>query len=253
MAQAEQIRRPIEQMRLDRRARRHQGIGDAVEAHRAHALEVHAQKLAEGRTLAQPAPAGALRARRRHAGDDAGHGERALRAVEAQPLQQRLQTEPLHGPQPDMLDADRARADQLQGADIHRLQVGTPDPAGRGAVEQLRDDALGMALDLFRTAQRNQLGLAVEKLPHPAAQHRPVPPLDREVAAEVEQGALADLLAVALRAHQTMRIIDLAALAGAGSGAPDEQGAQQTSSMGEDHASPARCSTASPTMSISWR
>ena len=42
-AQPEQIRRPVEQMRLDRRAVRHQGIGGAVEAHRAHALEVHAQ------------------------------------------------------------------------------------------------------------------------------------------------------------------------------------------------------------------
>ena len=165
-----------------------------------------------------------------HAGDDAGHGERALRAVEAQPLQQRLPDRARSmAHSPTCSTPDRARADQLQGADIHRLQVGTPDPAGRGAVEQLRDDALGMALDLFRTAQRNQLGLAVEKLPHPAAQHRPVPPLDREVAAEVEQGALADLLAVALRAHQTMRIIDLAALAGAGSGAPDEQGAQHRS------------------------
>ena len=57
------------------------------------------RKLAEGRTRAQPAPAGA------------GHGQRALRAVEAQPLQQGLQAELLHGPQPDSLDADRARAD----------------------------------------------------------------------------------------------------------------------------------------------
>ena len=138
-----------------------------------------------------------------HARNDAGHGERALRAVEAQSLQKPFQAELLHRPQTDMLDPRRARADQLQRADIHRLQVGTPDPAGRGAVEQLRDDALGMALDLFRTAQRNQLGLAVEKLPHPAAQHRPVPPLEREVAAEVEQRALPDLLAV--RSERTRR------------------------------------------------
>ncbi len=69
------------------------------------------RKLAEGRTRAQPAPAGALRPRCRHARDDAGHGQRALRAVEAQPLQQGLQAELLHGPQPDSLDADRARAD----------------------------------------------------------------------------------------------------------------------------------------------
>ena len=148
-----------------------------------------------------------LLARRRRAGDHGGHGERALRAVEAQPLQQSLQAEPLHGPQPDMLDADRTRADQLQGADIHRLQVGAPGPAGRRAVEQLRGDALGVPLDLLRTGQRNQLGLAVEQLLDPAAQHRPVPPLDREVAPQVEQGALADLLAAALRAHKAMRII----------------------------------------------
>ena len=228
-AQAEQIRRPIEQMRLDRRALRHQGVGGAVQAHHAHALEVHPQQLAERRTLAQPAPGGALRARRRHAGDHGGHGERALRAVEAQALQQSLQAEPLHGPQPDMLDADRTRADQLQGADIHRLQVRAPGPAGRRAVEQLRGDALGVPLDLLRTGQRNQLGLAVELLLDPAAQHRPVPPLDREVAPQVEQGALADLPAVALRANKAMGIIDLAALAGSGPGAANEHGAQHRS------------------------
>ena len=38
MAQAEQIRHPIEQLRLDRRAPRHQGIGGAVEAPRSARL-----------------------------------------------------------------------------------------------------------------------------------------------------------------------------------------------------------------------
>ena len=156
------------------------------------------------------------------AGDHGGHG--SARCVPLKPSRSsKASRPPLHGPQPDMLDADRTRADQLQGAD---MQVGAPGPAGRRAVEQLRGDALGVPLDLLRTGQRNQLGLAVEQLLDPAAQHRPVPPLDREVAPQVEQGALADLLAAALRAHKAMRIIDLAALAGSGPGAPDEHRAQ---------------------------
>ena len=159
-----------------------------------------------------------------HARNDAGHGERALRAVEAQSLQKPFQAMLLHRPQTDMLDPRRARADQLQRADIHRLQVGAA--AGRRAVDQLRDKALGMPLNLCRTGQRLQIALAVEQLPDAGAQNRPVMAFEREVAAEVEQCALPDLLACALRAHQTMRIIDLAARAGAGSGEPDEHGAQ---------------------------
>ena len=50
---------------------------------------------------------------------------------------------------------------------------------------------------------------------------RPVTAFDREVAPQVEQGALTDLLAAALRAHKAMRIIDLAVLAGSGPGAPN--------------------------------
>ena len=159
-----------------------------------------------------------------HARNDAGHGERALRAVEAQSLQKPFQAMLLHRPQTDMLDPRRARADQLQRADIHRLQIGAA--AGRRAVEQLRDKALGMPLNLCRTGQRHQIALAVEQLPDAGAQNRPVMAFEREVAAEVEQGALANRLACALRAHQAMRIIHLAARAGAGSGAPDEHGAQ---------------------------
>ena len=159
LGQAEQVRHLFEQVALDRRALRQQGIGGPVEAHHAHPLEVHAQQLAEGRTLAQPAPAGALRARCRHARDDGGQGQRALRAVEAQPFQQSLQAELLHGPQPGILDADRARADQLQGTHIHRLQVGALDCGGRCAIEELRGDALRMPFDLFRTGQRYQLSV----------------------------------------------------------------------------------------------
>ena len=162
-----------------------------------------------------------------HARNDAGHGERALRAVEAQSLQKPFQAKLLHRPQTDMLDPRRARADQLQRADIHRLQIGAA--AGRRAVEQLRDKALGMPLNLCRTGQRHQIALAVEQLPDAGAQNRPVMAFEREIAAEVEQRALPDLLACALRAHQAMRIIDLAARAGAGSGAPDEHGAQHRS------------------------
>ena len=108
----------------------------------------------------------------------------ALRAVEAQTLQKPCQAKLLHRPQTDMLDPHRARADQLQSADIHRLQVGTA--AARRAVEQTRDKALGMILDFLRTGQRRQIRLAVEQLPDAGAQNRPVMAVEREVAAEVE-------------------------------------------------------------------
>ena len=161
---------------------------------------------------------------------------------------------------PDMLDADRTRADQLQGADIHRLQLGTPGPAGRRAVEQLRGDALGVPLDLLRTGQRHQLALAVEQLLDAGAQHRPVTAFDREVAPQVEQGALADLLAAAFRADKAMRIIDLATVAGSGSGAPDEHRAQHrggrkgmkpnTQNIMALHCAPEYLN---PTISMAWR
>ena len=215
-------------MRLDRRTVVEQGIGDAVQAHHAHALEVHLQQLAQRRALAQPAPRGALRARPGQARDDGGHGERALRAVEAQPLQQGLQPELLHRPSPDLLDAHRAWADQLQRADVHRPQIAAPGRGGCRASEELRRDALGMPLHLFRTGRRHQLALAVEQLLDAGAQDRPVPSLDREVAPQIEKGTLADPVAAALRAHQAMREIDLAASTGAGPGAPDEHEAQNS-------------------------
>ena len=100
-----------------------------------------------------------------------------------------------------------------------------PPPDG-APLSNCATKALGMPLNFCRTGQRHQIALAVEQLPDAGAQNRPVMAFEREVAAEVEQRALPDLLACALRAHQAMRIIDLAARAGAGSGAPDEHGAQ---------------------------
>ena len=235
LGQGEQVRHLPEQVGLDRRAPRQQGIGGPVEAHHAHPLEVHAQQLAEGRTLAQPAPAGALRARCCHARDDGGHGQRALRAVEAEPLQQSLQAELLHGPQPDIFDADRARADQLQGTHIHRLQVGALDCGGRCAIEELRGDALGIPLHLLRTGQRHQFALALEQLLDPGAQHGPVPSLEREVAAEVEQGVLADPVSAALVAHEAVRVIDVAAFGCAYLCVPDEHGRRITAGPAFDN------------------
>ena len=181
------------------------------------------------RQLARSEPGAAMRATM------VAHGQRALRAVEAEPLQQSLQAELLHGPQPDILDADRARADQLQGTHIHRLQVGALDCGGRCAIEELRGDALGIPLNLLRTGQRHQFALALEQLLDPGAQHGPVPSLEREVAAEVEQGVLADPVSAALVAHEAVRVIDVAAFGCAYLGVPDEHGRRITAGPAFDN------------------
>ena len=111
---------------------------------------------------------------------------------------------------------------------IHRLQVGALDCGGRCAIEELRGDALRMPFDLFRTGQRYQFALAVEQLLDPGAQHGPMPSLEREVAAEVEQGVLADPVSAALVAHEAVRVIDVAAFGRAYLGAPDEHGRRIT-------------------------
>ena len=54
-----------------------------------------------------------------------------------------------------------------------------------------------------------QFALAVEQLLDPGAQHGPMPSLEREVAAEVEQGVLADPVSAALVAHEAVRVIDV--------------------------------------------
>ncbi len=84
---------------------------------------------------------------RGHAAYEAAEDGDALRTGQAQLLEQGRRTELPHGPQGDVLDADRARADQLQGVDVDPRQVGRRAHGGDAGLHQLGGAALGLVLD----------------------------------------------------------------------------------------------------------
>ena len=77
------------------------------------------------------------------------------------------------------------------------------------------------ALDLGVALDRQQVGLGVEEALDALAEGAPVVALDLEMAAEVEQGALADLVTDALGADEAEGEV-LLAITGAGASATDE-------------------------------
>ena len=126
-------------------------------------------------------------------------------------------------PQRRVLDAGGARPRQRQAVDGDGLDAA----AGvvrrhRAAREQPRGDALRLRLHGLGDVAE-QLALAVEDLLDALAQQRPEVAFDVEVAAEVEQGSLADAAAVALGADEAVGVVD-GAVGGAGPGASDEHG-----------------------------
>ena len=189
-------------MSLDRLAVGHQGIRGPVQLHRPHGLEVHAQQLPQGAALAQPGVRGPLRGRVRQPRHDRGHRRRAQRRVDAQGRQQLHQAQPLDRPQPHLLDAHAARARQLERRHVHADRIarrlGVPGPA---AGQQLRGDPLRFFLNRSRRIV-DERRLAVQDLVDAPAQLRPRLFGQVEIAAEVQQRALADLGAVALAVHE---------------------------------------------------
>ncbi len=135
----------LEETRLDRVAVAQQAVAGAVQGVPAHGLAVAAEQLAQGAALAQPVPRGALGGRRGHAADEVAEDGGALRTGQAQLLEQGRRTELPHGPQGDVLDADRARADQLQGVDVdpRQLRCAGPRPRPRGSRPRARGSAGG--------------------------------------------------------------------------------------------------------------
>ena len=214
----------VEQVVLDGLAVRHQRIGGAIELHGSHGLEVHLQQLAQGATLAEPAPGGALGARTCHAGDNGADGRCAQRRADAQRLEQGAQPELVHRPQCDMLDADRARAHEFERIDVDALDivcVGRRGGAGALAGEESGGDALGVRFER-RGAIGVELELPGEHLVDASAQHRPGALPDGEVSSQVEQGALSHLRADPLGAYEAEGEVRLAGAGAAGLGAPDE-------------------------------
>ena len=152
--QVEQGGGALEETRLDRVAVAQQAVAGALRGVPAHGLAVAAERLAQGAALAQPVPRGALGGRRGHAADKAAEDGGARRTGQARLLEQGRRTELPHGPQGDVLDADRARADPLQGVDVDPRQGGRR-VVGRGrrahggdaGLHQLGGAALGLVLD----------------------------------------------------------------------------------------------------------
>ena len=204
----EQIHRALEQVRFDGLAVLHQRVGGPVQLHRAHRLEIHPQQLPNGAALAQPGVGGPFGGRIRQPPDDRARRRGAQRAVDAQLRQQLHQPQLPQGPQPGLLHAEASRARQLKRIDIHRLHVARRGPVrGRRARQQLRADALRLAFDRPRGVLQQRRLTEQDRL-DALAQHRPVNLGQIEPRAEVEQGALADLVAVAFAAHQPMGMVN---------------------------------------------
>ena len=219
--EVEQPHRGVEQVRLERLPVRHQRVRGPVQLHRAHGLEVHAEQFADGAALAQPAVRGAFGGRERHARDDRAERRVAQRRVDAERREQRRKAEFAERPQRDVLDADRARPGQHQGVHGDRVDAAAGVAVARGTPgEELRDDALRLALDVPGHVVE-QLRLAGQRLLDALAQQRPQAAVDVEVAAEVDQRALADPAAVAFRTDQAVGVVG-PAVGLPGLGAPDE-------------------------------
>ncbi len=133
-----------------------------------------------------------------------------------------------------MLDADRARADQLQAAaddprQIGRRVVGAVGwgrraHGGDAGLHQLGGAALGLVLDRGAAGPELEGPLGGEDALDAGAQRRPVLARQGEVTAEVEQGALAHPGAAADGADEAVGEVGLLALgAGASGGPADEQ------------------------------
>ena len=127
-------------------------------------------------------------------------------------------------PQADLLHADAAGSHQAQGTHVDRLHVcGTAGRPACPAGDQLGADALGFLLDAGRTIDEHWR-LAVQDVLDARAQPRPFCVGDVEVAAEVEEGALADGFSDALGVNEPMGEVGLSGLGAASLGAPDEHG-----------------------------
>ncbi len=230
--QVEQVGGALEETCLDRVAVAQQAVAGALQGVQAHGLAVAAEQLAQGAALAQPVPRGALGGRRGHAADEAAKDGGALRTGQAQLLEQGRRTELPHGPQGDVLDADRARADQLQGVDVDPRQGGRRAHGGDAGLHQLGSAALGLVLDRGGAGPELEGALGGEDALDAGAQRRPVPARQGDVAAEVAQGALAHPGAAADGADEAVGEVGLLALGAGASGGPADEQAPMGAGLG---------------------
>ena len=210
-----------------------QAVVGPVQGTEAAGLEVAVEQVAEAAALAQPDVGGPFGSRAGHAPDQQGQRGLALRQRQAQFGQQGRQAELAGGPQGGVFDADRARSGQFQGSDVDALAIRCRGGRAvrrcrwRGirqldaSMQQAVDDVLGFGLDGGRASDRQQDVLGVEQLADTQTEAAPVCFGDGKLRAEIEQGALADLGALALGLDEAEGGIVLA-IARAGASAADE-------------------------------
>ena len=197
-------------------------------------MEVHLEQFAQAAAVAQPAIGGPFGAGGRHAGDDGAERRGALRTAQTQPRQQWDQLHLLYGPQSELFDADRAWSQQLERGEVDVVEVtfaglavvllGCRCGKRHAGGEQLRGDTLRFLFDLGANIGAQQRILGTQLLFDTTAQQRPIGLRQREPAAEIEQGTLADAGAAAFGAHQAVGEVALAVGGGAGLSAAHEHG-----------------------------
>ena len=92
------------------------------------------------------------------------------------------------------------------------------------AGDQLRGDPVSFPFDSVGNIAGWQRLLRAEQLIDPSAQQRPIGLRDREMAAEIEEGALAHAGAASFGSHEAMREVAFAVGGGAGLRAAHEHG-----------------------------
>ena len=241
--QSEQILDAAEPGVLDFVAMAHEKIGGPVKLHQGHGIEVHAEKFAEGAAFARPAPCGEFAARGSHPPDQAAGDSGPLDPIEAEAGKDRIDAQPLHGGETGGFHTGGPRLDELQRGDIDfgedRVWRGglggqTGRPRGtcrwrglrRGGTWPGDDEAGGVTLcqGFDGLGFREHAGLPGEQGLDPRAQARPIALGEIELAAEVEQGDLADLFADAFGGDETEREVGFAGGFIPGRGFADEHG-----------------------------
>lgn len=234
LAEAEDRLRLCEQVVLQGLAALVQRVRGTVQAVQVHRLEVEADQIAQARALLQPRVRCELAARMGHATDDVAHGRGNLRAVQAELGELVLEPALAHHRQCRMLDADAARAHQIEGVEIELLVaarlarvrhgcLGGRDARSRGPQRnQLRRIALRQGLARLGQRRIEQGVLTAQQLIDAPGKRRPLLLGQIEVAAQVEQRGLLDGTADPRSLNEPVGPVGLAVSAIAGLGTPDE-------------------------------
>ena len=175
--------------------------------------------------ILQPVVARKLAAGGGHARDQRTDPRRPLGAIEAQGFELLGQSNLLQGCQRDMLDRHGAWTQQIQGVDIDRVIVrrfSRPTFIDTGpGVDQLCRITLRRLFPLGIEVRGHQIRLATDDLIDALHQRTPLRARDLEMPSQVQQRALAYLLALADRLHQPVRVVRLPGASALDRGAAD--------------------------------